>query len=271
MLKRSIPSSGEKIAAVGVGTWRGFDIGSGLSERNDRRAILETLLNAEASVIDSSPMYGRAEEVVGDLLADLGRRDETFIATKVWTHGRPQGIAEMEASFRLFRTDVIDLMQVHNLVDWQTQLDTMRGWKNEGRIRYLGYSHYRPQAFDELIKAVRDKPVDFVQFCYSIDEPAAEDSVLPFCHANGIATLINLPFGGGGLLSRLSQRPLPGLASELECTTWAQYCLKYVISHPGVTCSIPGTSNPMHMADLLAVGDGPMPDQKTRQKMAATL
>jgi aryl-alcohol dehydrogenase-like predicted oxidoreductase len=269
MLKRTIPSSGEEIAAVGVGTWRGFDIGTNGNERAQRSAVLETLLDAGASVVDSSPMYGRAEGVAGDLLADMGRRDEAFITTKVWTQGGRQGIREMEDSFRLFHTDRIDLMQVHNLVDWRTHLDPMRAWKAEGRLRYTGYTHYRPHAFDDLMDTVRAEPVDFLQFCYSIDERDAEDDILPFCAANGIATLINLPFGGGGLLSRLGQEPLPSLAADLGCTTWAQFCLKYVISHPAVTCAIPGTANPAHMADLLAAAAGDMPDDTTRREMAA--
>ena len=224
MLKRTIPSSGEKIAAVGLGTWRGFDIGTGNAERAQRRAVLETLLDAGASVVDSSPMYGRAEGVTGDLLAHMERRDEAFIATKVWTQGGRQGIREMEDSFRLLRTGTIDLMQVHNLVDWRTHLEPMRAWKDEGRLRYTGYTHYRPHAFDDLMDSVRAEPVDFLQFCYSIDERDAEDDILPFCAANGIATLINLPFGGGGLLSRLDRKPLPSLAADLGCTTWAHYC-----------------------------------------------
>ena len=175
----------------------------------------------------------------------------------------------MENSFRVFRTDVIDLMQIHNLVDWQTQLDTMRGWKADGRFHYLGYTHYRPHAFDDLMDCLRSEPVDFVQFCYSIDGLDAEDDILPFCEVNGIATLINLPFGGGDLLSRLFREPLPALATELGCTTWAQYCLKYVISHPAVTCVIPGTSSPTHMADLLAAGQGILPDETMRREMAA--
>jgi len=268
MLKRTIPSSGEEIAAIGLGTWRGFDIGTGSAERAKRRAVLETLLDAGASVVDSSPMYGRAEEVTGDLLADMGRRDEAFIATKVWTRGGRQGSHEMEESFRLFRTGAIDLMQVHNLVDWHTHLGPMRNWKAEGRIRYTGYTHYRPHAFDDLMESVRAEPVDFLQFCYSIDERDAEDDILPFCAANGIATLINLPFGGGGLLSRLNGKPLPALAADLGCASWAQFGLKYVISHPAVTCAIPGTSNPAHMADLLAAGEGEMPDEATRRAMA---
>lgn len=269
MLKRTIPSSGEEIATVGVGTWRGFDIGSREADRAPRRDVLQTLLDSGASVVDSSPMYGRAEAVAGDLLADLGRRDEAFIATKVWTQGGRQGIREMEESFRLLRTDTIDLMQVHNLVDWRTHLDPMRRWKAEGRLRYTGYTHYRPHAFDDLMDCVRAEPVDFLQFCYSIDERDAEDEMLPFCAANGIATLINVPFGGGGLLSRLSREPLPALAGELGCASWAQFCLKYVISHPAVTCAIPGTANPAHMADLLAAAEGEMPDEATRRDMAA--
>lgn len=269
MLKRTIPSSGEEIAAVGVGTWRGFDIGNREADRARRREVLQLLLDSGASVIDSSPMYGRAEGVAGDLLADLGLRDEAFIATKVWTQGGRQGVREMEESFRLFRTDTIDLMQVHNLVDWRTHLDPMRTWKAEGRLRYTGYTHYRPHAFDDLMDCVRAEPVDFLQFCYSIDERDAEDEILPFCAANGIATLINVPFGGGGLLSRLAHKPLPALAAGLGCTSWAQFCLKYVISHPAVTCAIPGTANPAHMADLLAAAEGEMPDEATRRDMAA--
>ena len=269
MLKRTIPSSGEEIAAVGLGTWRGFDIGTGPSERAQRRDVLETLLNSGASVVDSSPMYGRAEEVTGDLLADMGRRDDAFIATKVWTQGGRQGIREMEDSFRLLKTDTIDLMQIHNLLDWRTHLAPMRTWKAEGRLRYTGYTHYRPHAFEDLMESVRAEPVDFLQFCYSIDERDAEDDILPFCAANGIAALINVPFGGGGLLSRLNGEPLPALATDLGCKSWAQFCLKYVISHPAVTCAIPGTANPAHMADLLAAAGGEMPDEVTRQTMAA--
>ncbi len=269
MFKRAIPSTGEELPVVGLGTWKGFDIGAGELERAPRRAVLETLLDGSGKVVDSSPMYGRAEGVAGDLLAEIGRRDKAFIATKVWTRGRAAGIAEMEDSFRLLRTDTVDLMQVHNLVDWRTQLKTMRAWKVEGRLRYLGYTHYRPHAFDDLMDAVRAEKVDFLQFCYSIEEPDAEDKIFPFCRDNGIATLINVPFGGGGLLSRLRGRPLPPLAEELGCTSWAQYCLKYVISHPAVTCAIPGTANPNHMADLLAAADGPIPDQTIRREMRA--
>jgi aryl-alcohol dehydrogenase-like predicted oxidoreductase len=268
MLMRAIPSSGERIAAVGVGTWQGFDVGPGASDRTPRRKVLETLFDGGASVVDSSPMYGRAEGVAGDLLADMGRRDDAFVATKVWTSGRDKGIRQMEDSFRLFRTDRIDLMQVHNLVDWRIHLATMKGWKAEGRFRYLGYTHYRPQSFADLMAAMRAEPVDFVQFCYSIDERDAEDDILPYCAANGVATLINLPFGGGALVRRLKGKPLPALAGEIGCRSWAQFCLKYVISHPAVTCAIPGTANPEHMAELLEAAVGPMPDDAMRRRMA---
>jgi aryl-alcohol dehydrogenase-like predicted oxidoreductase len=269
MLRRTIPSSGEEVAAIGLGTSRVFDIGTNAADRAQRRTVLDLLLDAGASVVDSSPMYGRAEGVTGDLLANMGRRDDAFIATKVWTRGGRDGIREMENSFRLFHTDVIDLMQVHNLLDWRIHMDTMQGWKAEGRLRYTGYTHYRPHAFADLMAAMRAEPVDFVQFCYSIDQRDAEDDILPFCAANGVATLINVPFGGGGLLSRLHGEPLPALATDLGCTSWAQFCLKYVISHPAVTCAIPGTANPAHMADLLAAAKGDLPDEVTRREMAA--
>ena len=175
----------------------------------------------------------------------------------------------MEKSFRLFQTDVIDLMQIHNLVDWRAHLKTMRSWQRDGRFRYLGYTHYRPHAFSDLIECLRAEPVDFVQFCYSINEPDAEDQILPFCEANGIATIINLPFGGGDLLIQASRKPLPDNFTELGCRSWAQYCLKYIIAHPAVTCVIPGTTNPVHMEDLLAAADGPLPDREMRDKMAS--
>lgn len=271
MLKRTIPSSGEEIGAVGVGTWNGFDVGADPAERQRLQDVLTGLFDGGAGVIDSSPMYGRAEGVTGDLLAESGRHGSAFVATKVWTQGRSEGIRQMEESLSLLRTDAIDLMQIHNLVDWRTHVRTLRRWKEEGRVRHIGYTHYQPHAFADLMKAARADPVDFLQFCHSIDDPAAENELLPFCADNGIATLINRPFGGGSLLSRFAGRPLPGLARDLECRTWAQFCLKYVISHPAVTCAIPGTGNPSHMADLVAAAAGPMPDEATRRRMAASI
>lgn len=269
MLKRVIPSSGETLGVVGVGTWNRFDVGDDEGRRRSLQQVLSALLDAGGSVVDSSPMYGSAEGVAGDLLAASGRRPSAFVATKVWTRGGPDGVSQMEDSFALLRTDVIDLMQIHNLVDWRTHIDTLRGWREEGRIRYLGYTHYQPHAFPDLMEAVRAEPVDFLQFCHAVDEPAAEAGLLPFCADNGIATLINRPFGAGELLSRVGAQPLPGLARELGCSTWAQLCLKYVISHPAVTCVIPGTGDPSHMADLVAAASDPLPDETTRARMRA--
>lgn len=271
MLTRAIPSTGEAVAVLGVGTWRGFDVGRDRAARARLAQVLEVLLDAGGGVVDTSPMYGSAEGVAGDLVAESGRRGQAFLATKVWTRGRRRGIREMEDSFALLRSETIDLMQVHNLVDWRAHLPAMRGWRREGRIRYLGYTHYRPGAFPDLVDALRREPVDFVQFCYSIDEREAEDDILPFCAANGVAALINLPLGGGRLPARLAGRPLPGLASDLGCASWAQFCLKYAVSHPAVTCVIPGTGDPAHMAELVAAADEPIPDAATRRNMAALI
>ena len=244
MLMRCIPASGEKIPVLGLGTWPGFNVGPSPLEREDLTEVLATLADSGARVIDTSPMYGTAESVTGDLIASMRLRDEVFLATKVWTRGRRRGLRQMESSFRYLQTDIIDLMQVHNLVDWQRHLPALRSWQGSGRLRYIGYTHYVPSAFPDLMDALISEPVDFVQICYSIDVRDAEAEMLEFCRSNGIATLINRPFGGGSLLARLEARPLPVLARELGCTTWAQFCLKYVISHPDVTCVIPGTQIP---------------------------
>ncbi len=271
MLERAIPSSGERIGVVGVGTWNGFDVEDGTPRHEALPEVLSALFEAGGSVIDSSPMYGRAEGVTGGLLAAADLRGSAFVATKVWIRGRAEGVRQMEASFELLRTGVIDLMQVHNLVDWRTHLGTLRRWREAGRVRYLGYTHYQPRAFADLMDAARKEPVDFLQFCHSIGEPDAENDILPFCADNGIATLVNRPFGAGALLSRIGGKELPGLARELGCTTWAQFCLKYVVSHPAVTCVIPGTGDPSHMADLAAAASGPMPDEATRRRMREAL
>jgi diketogulonate reductase-like aldo/keto reductase len=275
ILSRAIPKTGERIAAVGLGTWQAFDIsgsspGTGRAdERAERRRVLEQLFAAGASVVDSSPMYGRAEAVVGDLLADLRPRPRAFVATKVWTSGKSAGIEQMNASFRKLRVERIDLMQVHNLVDWRTHLATLVGWKAEGRVRYVGLTHYTEAALADLADIVAHTEVDFLQFIYSLDVPAAERRLLPLCAERGIATLINRPFGGGGMLSRTRGRPLPALAAELGCRTWAQCALKFILSHPDVTCVIPGTGDPAHLADNLAAGTGRLPDAAERAALLA--
>jgi aryl-alcohol dehydrogenase-like predicted oxidoreductase len=267
MHTRKIPSTGELLPVVGCGTWRTFDVGSAPAERAPLAEVLKVLFEAGGSVIDSSPMYGKAEGVVGDLLATAGTRDKAFLATKVWTSGREAGIAQMNDSFRLLRTDRIDLLQIHNLLDWQTHLPTLRAWKKEGRIRLLGVTHYTESAHAALEAALKAGGFDFVQVDYSLDDRGAERRLLPFASDNGVAVLINMPFGGGGLLRKLSARPLPAWAGEIGCTSWAQVLLKFVLANKAVTCVIPGTAKPEHMRDNVQAGLGVYPDAAMLQRM----
>jgi diketogulonate reductase-like aldo/keto reductase len=271
MQTRPIPSSGKPLPVVGCGTYRTFDVGISTAEREQIAGVLRALFEAGGSVIDSSPMYGRAEGVAGDALAATGTRDKAFIATKVWTSGREAGIAQMQRSFELFRSDHIELMQVHNLLDWRTHLATLRAWKQEGRIAYVGVTHYTPGAYDQLEAVMRAEPLDFVQLNYAIDDRIAEQRLLPLAADRGIAILVNQPFGGGELLRRLLGKPLPALAAEIDCKSWPQLLLKFVLGHPAVTCVIPGTGKPEHMRDNVQAGSGPLPDAAMRAKMVATL
>ena len=268
MLRRTIPSSGEPLPAVGCGTWQTFDVGRDASAQARLAQVLQVLFDAGGSVIDSSPMYGSSEQVVGDVLASMHARDRAFLATKVWTSGRREGIAQMEQSLARFRTDRIELMQVHNLVDWKTQLDTLAGWKREGRVRYVGVTHYTPSAYADLEAVLRRQVLDFVQLDYAADDRAAEATLLPLAAARGVAVIVNRPFGGGGLLRSLLPRPLPAWAGEIGCTTWAQLLLKFVLSHPAVTCVIPGTGKPEHMRDNVQAGLGALPDAALRERIA---
>lgn len=271
MNKRKIPSTGELLPVIGCGTWRTFDVGTAKAERAPLAEVLRVLFEAGGSVIDSSPMYGRAEGVVGDLLAEAGTRDKAFIATKVWTSGREQGIAQMERSFKLLRTDRIDLMQIHNLLDWETHLPTLQAWKKEGRIRYIGVTHYTSSAHAALEAVLRRGGFDFVQVDYSIDDRSAGNRLLPFARDNGVAVLTNLPFGGGGLLGRIGRRKLPDWAAEIGCMSWPQILLKFVLANPAVTCAIPGTSNPEHMRDNLQAALGAYPDAALLKRMIAEI
>ena len=256
---------------IGVGTWRGFDVGADKPARAQLAGVLQALFDAGGRVIDSSPMYGTSEEVAGDLLAALGAQEKAFVATKVWIDGRQEGIAQMEASMRKLRDSRIELMQIHNLLDWRTHLDTLRAWKREGRIQHLGITHYRDDAHDDLEAVIRAEAIDAVQLNYSIDNRAAENRLLPLAAERGVAVLVNLPFGGGGLLKRLQGKPLPAWAGEIGCRTWAQILLKYVVSHPAVTCAIPGTSRPEHMRENAEAGTGVLPDDAMRRRMIADL
>lgn len=241
---------------IGCGTWENFDVGAGEEERKQLREVLRTLFACGGSVIDSSPMYGQAEEVVGDLLASENSHERAFVATKVWIQGREAGIRQMERSLELLRREDVDLMQVHNLVDWRTHLKMLRAWKAEGRVRYLGVTHYATRAYRELEAVMRSEKPDFVQLNYSLGEREAEKRLLPLAADLGVAVIVNLPLEAGRMLRGLGNKHLPVWASNFGCKTWVQVLLKFVLSHRAVTCVIPGTGNPKHMAENCAAGAG---------------
>jgi diketogulonate reductase-like aldo/keto reductase len=268
-LRRTIPSSKEALPVIGLGTWQTFDVGGGGGERAPLRQVLQRFVALGGRVVDSSPMYGRAEAVVGDLAAQDGVRDSLFLATKVWTSGQAAGVAQMEASLRHFRTRVLDLIQVHNLLDWRTHLKTLRDWKQAGRIRYLGVTHYTASAYGELEQVMKGEPLDFVQLNYSVAEREAERRLLPLAAERGVAVLVNRPFAEGALMRRVRGRPVPTWAGELGCTSWAQLFLKWIVAHPAVTCVIPATSRPEHLEDNMRAAVGPLPDTAARARIAA--
>src|SRR5688572_4785263 len=268
ILERAVPSSGEKIPAVGLGTWRTFDVGSG-AERAPLREVLKSFVDLGGRVVDSSPMYGAAEFVAGDLAADLKVTERLFLATKVWTSGREAGLEQMEQSLARLRARRLDVMQIHNLLDWRTHLRTLREWKAAGRIRYLGVTHYTAGAYDELERVLRGEPLDFVQVNYSLGEREAERRILPLARERGVAVLVNRPFSEGGLFQRVRGKALPAWAAEIGCESWAQFFLKWILAHPAVTCVIPGTSRPQHVVDNMKAGVGKLPDAATRERMAA--
>ena len=269
MLTRSIPATGEAMPVIGLGTYQVFDVGRNPANKPALRQVLERLFAAGGRMIDSSPMYGTAEAVTGDLLAEMKARPKAFLATKVWTTGKDKGIAQMRQSAERMRTEVIDLMQIHNLVDWQTHLATLRRMKDAGQIRYLGITHYTTGALDDLARIIAREQVDFVQLGYSIETREAEARVLPLCAERGVAVIVNQPFEQGSLFRKVRGRALPDWAHEFDCASWAQFFLKYLIGHPAVTCLIPATDKPDHMADDLLAGVGKQPDERQRRQMAA--
>ena len=271
MLTRSIPSSGEALPVVGLGTWQTFDAGASQAERQPLEEVLALFVKMGGRVIDSSPMYGRSEQVVGEIAMKLGVQPSLFLATKVWTTGKSAGVEQMERSQRELQAKRIDLMQVHNLVDVDTHLATLRDWKQQGRIRYLGITHYTASAYAEVARLLRKEKLDFVQINYSLQEREAEDAILPLAAERGVAVIVNRPFGGGGLFGRVRGRELPAWAAEFDCHSWAQFFLKWVVAHPAVTCAIPATSNARHLEDNMQAGTGRLPDTKLRQRMVETI
>lgn len=263
--RRIIPSTKEPLPIVGLGTWQTFDVGTSNTEREPLKEVLKTLVSNGASVIDSSPMYGNSEAVVGDLSKELGVNEKLFIATKVWTSGKENGIRQMENSFKLLKRDKVDLLQIHNLVDWQTHLKTLREWKEKGRIRYIGLTHYTASAHDTLESIISNNEIDFIQINYSVNSRNAEKSLLPKAAEKNIAALVNRPFEEGALFNKVKGKPLPEWASEFDCNSWGQVFLKFILSNPHVTCVIPGTAKSKHLIDNLGAGMGKLPDEKQRQ------
>lgn len=269
--RRAIPSSGEMLPVIGLGTWQTFDVGAGQSERAPLVDVLSAFAALGGRLVDSSPMYGRSEEVTGDIAASLGLREKLFVATKVWTQGRSAGIRQMEESMRKLRAKPIDLMQVHNLVDVQTHLETLRDWKKQAIVRYIGITHYTAASYAEVARILSTEVVDFVQINYSVGEREAEQRLLPLAQERGVAVIANRPFAGGEVIRRLRERPLPSWAAELDCSSWAQILLKFVIAHPAITCAIPATSKLAHLQDNMQAGMGRLPDAKLRELIARSL
>jgi diketogulonate reductase-like aldo/keto reductase len=269
MITRKIPSTGEALPVIGMGTWQTFDVGSAPADRAPLAEVLRIFAEQGGKLVDSSPMYGRSEEVVGDLTASLDLRKKLFIATKVWTSGQREGIAQMEASLRKLNADPIDLMQVHNLVDVHTHLATLREWKQSGRVRYVGITHYTSGGHEALARLVETVPLDFIQINYSVREREAERRLLPLAQAHGVGVIINRPFAEGNLLAKLRGKPVPVWAAEIGCDSWAQLLLKFVVSHPAVTCVIPATSKVAHLRDNVKAAYGPLPDEKMRARIAS--
>src|SRR5258706_7280401 len=269
IMTRKIPSTGEELPAIGLGTWQVFDVDKGgnahAAARAPLREVVAAFAKAGGKLIDSSPMYGSAESVAGDLVAELGLREKLFIATKVWTRGREDGIAEMERSFKRLRVTTMDLMQIHNLLDVGVHTKTINDMKARGRVRYIGITHYTASAHGEVEKQLKKEKYDFLQINYSLAERDSDKRLLPYCLQNRIAVIANRPFAEGAMFRRVRGKPLPPWAAETGAASWAQYFLKWIAGHPAVTCVIPGTGRPEHVADNVAAGFGALPDEGMRR------
>lgn len=264
---KSIPSTGEPLPVIGVGTWQTFDVGADATARRSLADVLQALAQAGASVVDSSPMYGTSESVAGDLIAQLGLRDRLFLATKVWTRGREEGIRQIEESFNRLRVEQMDLMQIHNLLDAGVHTKTLLDMKHRKKVRYIGITHYTSSAYSEVERWLKSGDYDFLQINYSLGEREAEQRLLPLARELKVAVIANRPFAQGGLFRKARSKPLPPWAAELGIASWAQYFLKWIVGHPAVNCAIPGTAKLEHMRDNLGAGSGPLPDEAARRKM----
>ena len=271
IMTRKIPSTNEPLPCIGLGTWQTFNVGKSDNERDPLKAVLEKLIEQGGAMVDSSPMYGASEEVVGDLSTELNLNAKLFLATKVWTSGKDEGIKQMNTSLRLLRRSKLDLMQIHNLVDWQTHLSTLRSWKEQGKIRYIGITHYTESSYASIENILKSQPIDFLQINYSIQSREAEKILFPLAIEKKVAVIINQPFEEGNLFRIVKGKELPPWASEFDCKSWAQFFLKFILSHAAVNCVIPGTSKPHHMADNLEAGKGRLPTPEQRKKMVEWL
>ena len=267
-LTRPIPSTGERIPLIGVGSWLTFDTGAGRGALERLQPVLQTFFDHGGRLIDSSPMYGTAERVIGELLPRVNGRENLFAATKVWIYGQALGRRQMEASRSLWGVPRFDLMQIHNMLDWEGHLEVLREMKREGRIRYIGITTSHGRRHDELLRAMQKTDFDFVQFTYGLHDREAESQLLPLAAERRMAVIANRPFDGGALFGRVQGKPLPGWAAEIDCANWAQFFLKFVVSHPAVTCAIPATSNPAHMLENMGAHFGRLPDAALRIRMA---
>jgi len=267
-LERPIPSSGERIPGVGLGTWITFDVGPG-SERHARGEVLRAFFQEGGRLVDSSPMYGASEDMIGEELARIGRPAALFAASKVWTVGALAGRRQMEKSRELWRIARFDLLQVHNLLDWEPHLATLKEMKAERRVRYIGVTTSHGRRHDLVEQIVRREPIDFVQFTYNLADREAEERLLPLAAERRIAVIINRPFDGGNLFGAKTRKPLPGWAADIGCASWAEAFLKFVISHPAITCAIPATSQVAHLRENMHALAGPLPDAALRRRIAA--
>lgn len=266
-ITKNIPTTGERLPVIGMGSWITFDVGNNSYERAARAKVLQAFFDNGGALIDSSPMYGSSEEIIGEGLKSIKNKDKLFAATKVWIFGKKSGIQQMDASQRLWGVKRFDLMQIHNMLDWETHWETLKVWKKEGRVRYVGITTSHGRRHEDLAKAMDETPFDFVQFTYNLEDREVEQRLLPLAQERGMAVIINRPFQRGDLFNRVRGKPLPPWAGEFDCRNWAQYFLKFIVSHPAVTCAIPATSKVDHMLENMGAGFGRLPDAATRKRM----